>query len=93
MADKKLKINVVVIQIEEASEEASGGNAVFYVKHYDPRQAKAWLLENRVFARVASQDDVIEMVNEGVTPIGPFEKQPTALDSLPNHELALPPAE
>jgi hypothetical protein len=78
-SEPKLKINVVEIDISEAAPRR------VFVKHFDPRQAKAWLLEQNVTARVATQDDIIEMVNEGVTPIGPFE----AVDPEPADESQL----
>lgn len=72
--EKKPKISVVDITL------ASGAVARFYVRHYDPRQGKAWLLENNVDARVASQDEIVEMVQGKFEVMGPFEKPATALD-------------
>lgn len=71
---KKLKINVIDIRL------ASGATARHYVRHYDPRQAKAWLLEDNVDARVASQDEIVDMVKGNFNIQGPFEKPVTALD-------------
>lgn len=71
---KKLKVQIVEIDVGEARPQR------YYVKHHSAREARAWLLEEKVTARPAEQDEVIEMAKDGVDPIGPFEKPKTALD-------------
>lgn len=60
---------------------------VFVVRHHDPRQAKAWLLEQAVTARRATQDEVIDIARKNTAIIGPFEK--TAMDDVDENQLQL----
>lgn len=52
----------------------------FYVRHDSPAKARNWLLDNQVEVRVADQNDIIDMVQEDITPIGPYE-EPEADDA------------
>lgn len=73
------------IQLVEIS--TPDGKYTYPVRHHDPRQAKAWLLDNAVKARRADQDEVIAIVEAGETIIGPFEG--TALDAVDDAQLQL----
>ena len=64
---KKPKIHVVEI------DQPDGTTATFYVRDTTPAAARNWLLDNKVRSRVASQDDVLDMVGQGAKPIGPHE--------------------
>lgn len=70
MSEKQLKYIVVEITTP------SGAVGRHYVKHYDPRQGKAALLENKVTARVATQQDMVDMVTgdfEVFSPLDPVD--------------------
>lgn len=83
--EKKLKICVVDINpVVPATPEQAQQRTRFYVRHYDPRQARAWALEQAVTSRVAEQDEVLQMGRQGISPIGPFEGVPADdQDDLP----------
>jgi hypothetical protein len=83
---KKSKPAVQLVEISTPD-----GKYTYPVRHHDPRQAKAWLLEQRVTARRADQDEVIAIVEAGETILGPFEK--TALDEVDDSQLSLPGTE
>ncbi len=80
--EKKLSTHKVCIDINPGSVPEL--KRVFYVRHYDPRQARAWLLEHTVTSERAEESDIIKMVKAGIEPIGPFEKSDPANDSQPD---------
>lgn len=66
---KRMKLNIVEIELP------NGDIATYDVMHYDPRQARAWLLEEKVTARKPSDLELIAFGREGRTAMGPEEAQ------------------
>lgn len=75
------------IQLVSVTLPGSNLDVVYAVRHNDPRQAKAWLIENRIKARRAEQDEVIDIATNGSEIFGPFEE--TALDAVDDSQLSL----
>jgi hypothetical protein len=73
---KKMRLNIVTITLPD------GKTVDYYVKHFDPRQAKSWVLENKITARKPSEAELIKYGREGGTAMGPPEAQQDLEDAI-----------
>jgi hypothetical protein len=75
----KMKIYRVDVQVEEGdfSDEIT---IAHFVRHTNARSAQAWVLENRVSSRVATQGDIVEMVTGSYPILGLAEEESETLD-------------
>jgi cytoplasmic iron level regulating protein YaaA (DUF328/UPF0246 family) len=62
----KLKIHRVDIDPSFPDEQGE----TYFVRHTNTRSAQAYALEHRVHSRVATQDDIVEMVTDGYVVTG-----------------------
>lgn len=69
---KTLKYHIVTI------EDVGGFIKEYGVRHYDPRQARAWILEKKVTSRVATQDDMMRIAKDQLVVLEPFEPEESA---------------
>lgn len=69
------------------------GNTIrYFTRHTSSRSAQAHVLENRVDTHVTTQDELIQMVKDGIEPGGLQPKPSDTLDlPLPNTEEAFRP--
>ena len=70
MSQKTPKYNVVEITTPD------GKKLEYFVRHLDPRQARSNLLDDKVEARVASQTDMVRMVESKAHVYGLPEIEP-----------------